>query len=280
MKSFRNKVAAVTGAASGIGRALAIALAKEGCHLAVSDVDKVGLKKTVSELQKYDVKVCHDILDVSDSAAMNQWANKVVDYHGKVNLVFNNAGVAMGGTVEETPLEDYEWIININLWGVIYGTKAFLPYIKSSGEEGHVVNISSVFGLFSQPTQSAYNASKFAVRGFTESLRQELDLERGRVSASCVHPGGIKTNIAKNARMNKSVESISKQANAEEMRDQFESLFMTTPETAASVILKGVKKNQRRILIGPDAKVLDYMTRALPASYQSLVQKSLALTAK
>ncbi|QBM17583.1 SDR family NAD(P)-dependent oxidoreductase [Methylophaga sp.] len=280
MKSFRNKVAAVTGAASGIGRALAIALAKEGCHLAVSDVDKVGLKKTVSELQKYDVKVCHDILDVSDSAAMNQWANKVVDYHGKVNLVFNNAGVAMGGTVEETPLEDYEWIININLWGVIYGTKAFLPYIKSSGEEGHIVNISSVFGLFSQPTQSAYNASKFAVRGFTESLRQELDLERGRVSASCVHPGGIKTNIAKNARMNKSVESISKQANAEEMRDQFESLFMTTPETAASVILKGVKKNQRRILIGPDAKVLDYMTRALPASYQSLVQKSLALTAK
>ncbi|WP_323752688.1 SDR family NAD(P)-dependent oxidoreductase [Marinobacter sp.] len=280
MKSFRNKVAAVTGAASGIGRALAIALAKEGCHLAVSDVDRVGLKKTVSELKKYDVKVCHDILDVSDNAAMNQWANKVVDYHGKVNLVFNNAGVAMGGTVEETPLEDYEWIININLWGVIYGTKAFLPYIKSSGEEGHVVNISSVFGLFSQPTQSAYNASKFAVRGFTESLRQELDLERGGVSASCVHPGGIKTNIAKNARMNKSVESISKQANAEEMRDQFESLFMTTPETAASVILKGVKKNQRRILIGPDAKVLDYMTRALPASYQSLVQKSLALTAK
>ncbi|MFV8571435.1 SDR family NAD(P)-dependent oxidoreductase [Marinobacter sp. SBS5] len=280
MKSFRNKVAAVTGAASGIGRALAIALAKEGCHLAVSDVDTVGLKKTVSELQKYDVKVCHDILDVSDNVAMNQWANKVVDYHGKVNLIFNNAGVAMGGTVEETPLEDYEWIININLWGVIYGTKAFLPYIKSSGEEGHVVNISSVFGLFSQPTQSAYNASKFAVRGFTESLRQELDLERGGVSASCVHPGGIKTNIAKNARMNKSVESISKQANAEEMRDQFESLFMTTPETAASVILKGVKKNQRRILIGPDAKVLDYMTRALPASYQSLVQKSLALTAK
>ncbi|MBZ0334027.1 SDR family NAD(P)-dependent oxidoreductase [Marinobacter sp. AL4B] len=280
MKNFRNKVAAVTGAASGIGRALAIALAKEGCHLAVSDVDKVGLKKTVSELQKYDVKVCHDILDVSDNAAVNQWADKVVDHHGKVNLVFNNAGVALGGTVEETPLEDYEWIININLWGVIYGTKAFLPYIKSSGEEGHVVNISSVFGLFSQPTQSAYNASKFAVRGFTESLRQELDLERGGVSASCVHPGGIKTNIAKNARLNKSIESVSKQANAEEMRDQFESLFRTTPETAASVILKGVKKNQRRILIGPDAKVLDYMTRALPASYQSLVQKSLALTAK
>ncbi|MBJ6138461.1 SDR family NAD(P)-dependent oxidoreductase [Marinobacter litoralis] len=280
MKSFRNKVAAITGAASGIGQALAIALAKEGCHLALSDVDTVGLKKTVAELKQYDVSVCHDVLDVSDHSAVKNWADKVVDYHGKVNLIFNNAGVAMGGTVEDTPLEDYEWILNINLWGVIYGTKAFLPYIKSSGEEGHVVNISSVFGLFSQPTQSAYNTSKFAVRGFTESLRQELDMEKGSVSASCVHPGGIKTNIVKNARMNKSVESIGKQASAEEMRDQFESLFITTSEKAASVILKGVKSNQRRILIGPDAKLLDVMARALPASYQTLVEKSLAFTAR
>ncbi len=280
MKSLQNKVAAVTGAASGIGQALAKALAKEGCHLALSDVDSVGLKKTVSELKQFDVKVCHDVLDVSDHAAMNKWADNVVGYHGKVNLIFNNAGVAMGGTVEETPLEDYEWILNINLWGVIYGTKAFLPYLKSTGEDGHVVNISSVFGLFSQPTQSAYNTSKFAVRGFTESLRQELDLEEGRVSASCVHPGGIKTNIAKNARMNKSVERIGKQASAEEMRDQFESLFITTAEKAATVILKGVKSNQRRILIGPDAKLLDVMARALPASYQTLVEKSLAFTAR
>lgn len=277
MKSFNNKVAAITGAGSGIGRALAIELAKKNCHLALSDIDAVGLKKTESMLKEYDVSVSTHKFNVADNKAMQTWADKVIKKHGKVNLIFNNAGVAMGGTIEDTPIEDYEWIIGINMWGVVYGTKAFLPLIKSSGEEGHIVNISSVFGLFAQPTQSAYNMSKFAVRGFTESLRQELDIENGKVSASCVHPGGIKTNIAKNARMNSSIEKLTNNSSAEELRNQFESLFITTPEKAAQIILKGIEKNKRRILVGPDAKAFDYMQRTLPVFYQTIITGSINL---
>lgn len=211
---------------------------------------------------------------------MHAWADQVVQDHGKVNLVFNNAGVALGGTVEDTSYEDYEWIVGINMWGVVYGTKAFLPYIKQAGEEGHVINISSVFGLFAQPTQSGYNMSKFAVRGFTESLRQELDIEKCGVSATCVHPGGIKTNIARNARMTESMDGFSGNASAEKMRDKFESLFITSPEQAARTILSAVKSNKRRILVGPDAHVLDMMQRALPVNYQKVVAASFKLVSK
>jgi len=274
MKYFNGKVAAITGAASGIGRALAIELSSYGCHLALSDVDETGLAETASKAKSNGVNVTTTVVNVAERQAVHDWADKVVKDHGKVNLIFNNAGVALGGTVEETLYEDYEWIININLWGVIYGTKAFLPYIKQAEEPGHIVNVSSVFGLFSQPTQSGYNLSKFAVRGFTESLRQELDLEQSNVDATCIHPGGIQTNIARNARMTQSVENLTGNASAENLRDQFESLFMTTPEKAAKVILKGVKRGRRRVLIGPDAKILDAMQRCLPVSYQRLVTTS------
>lgn len=274
MKSFKSKVAAITGAASGIGRALAVELAKRHCNLALSDVDEQGLAETAQLASAFGVKVTTTKVNVADRDAMQTWADQVVKEHGKVNMVFNNAGVALGGTVEDTDYADYEWIVGINMWGVVYGTKAFLPYIKQAGEEGHVINISSVFGLFAQPTQSGYNMSKFAVRGFTESLRQELDIEGGNVSCTCVHPGGIKTNIARNARMSTSMEKLTGGASAENMRDQFEALFMTTSEKAANVILSGVLANKRRVLIGPDARVLDIMQRTLPVVYQRLVTTS------
>lgn len=275
MKSFNGKVAAITGAASGIGRSLAVALANQRCDLALSDVNEAGLKETAKLVSGKGIKTTISVVNVAKQEEVHQWADEVIRDHGKVNMIFNNAGVALGGTVEHTDYKDYEWMLNINLWGVIYGTKAFLPLLKESGEEGQVINISSIFGLFSQPTQSAYNAAKFAVRGFSESLRQELDLEGGKVSATCVHPGGIKTNIAKNARMNKSIASLGKPgSNAESMRTQFESLFITTPDRAAEVILNGVKGNKRRVLIGPDARVLDVFQRLLPAVYQTVVTTS------
>ncbi|MEE2729910.1 MAG: SDR family NAD(P)-dependent oxidoreductase [Pseudomonadota bacterium] len=274
MKTFKNKVAAITGAASGIGQALALELARAQCDLALSDVDDKGLAETAKQATALGVKVTTAKVNVADCAAVHAWADQVVQDHGKVNMVFNNAGVALGGTVEDTDYADYEWIVGINMWGVVYGTKAFLPYIKQAGEEGHIINISSVFGLFAQPTQSGYNMSKFAVRGFTESLRQELDIEGGKVSCTCVHPGGIKTNIARNARMSNSMEKLTGGASAENMRDQFEALFMTTSQKAAAVILAGVKANKRRVLIGPDARVLDLMQRTLPVVYQRLVTTS------
>ena len=280
MKTFQHKVAAITGAASGIGQALALELAQQQCDLALSDVDEAGLAATAQQARALGVEVTSSKVNVAEREAVHAWAAQVVQDHGKVNLIFNNAGVALGGTVEDTDYEDYEWILGINLWGVVYGTKAFLPLIKASGEEGHVINVSSVFGPFSQPTQSGYNMSKFAVRGFTESLRQELDLAGGKVSCTCVHPGGIKTNIARNARMNRSVENLTGSASAEKMRSQFEALFMTTAQQAARVILAGVKADKRRVLIGPDARVLDLLQRSLPVSYQRLVAGTFKLAGR
>jgi len=272
MKNLNNKVAAVTGAGSGIGQALAINLAKKGCHLALSDIDQKGLATTLELLKPYEVKITHQKLDVSDKKAIYKWADKVVEDHGKVNLIFNNAGVALSGTVDSLSLEDYEWVMNINFWGVVYGTKAFLPYLEKSGE-GHVVNISSVFGLTSQPLMSGYNASKFAVRGFTESLRQDLEITQSNVSTTCIHPGGIKTNIAKCARMNSSVEAITGTTREKSLKE-FERMFIHTADSAATMIIQGVCKNKRRVLIGFDAKLFDGMARVFPTGYQWLFTKA------
>ncbi|MDX1696141.1 MAG: SDR family NAD(P)-dependent oxidoreductase, partial [Ketobacteraceae bacterium] len=198
MKNYRDKVAAITGAGSGIGRATALMLAEQGCHLALSDVDEKGLLETASQVS--GVRCTHHIVDVADREAVYAWANQVFQEHGRINIIMNNAGVGLGDTVEQMKYEDFEWLMNINFWGVVYGTKAFLPYLKQSGE-GHIINVSSVFGLIGVPTQSAYNAAKFAVRGFTESLREELEIEDACVSATSIHPGGIKTNIARNSRL-------------------------------------------------------------------------------
>jgi len=261
MEHLQGRVAAITGAGSGIGRALAIELAGHGAHLALSDVDEVGLAETVTRAEGLGVKVTSARVDVADRDAVHRWADQVVADHGAVHLVFNNAGVALGATVEGMSYDDLEWLMGINFWGVVHGTKAFLPHLKTAGE-GHVVNISSVFGLLGIPSQSAYNAAKFAVRGFTDALRMELEIDPCGVSATTVHPGGIKTNIAKNARMDESVTDLAD--DPEQARRDFEKLFMTSPEKAAKQIVAAVQKDKRRALIGPDAKVLDLISR-LPA---------------
>ncbi|XID74883.1 SDR family NAD(P)-dependent oxidoreductase [Alkanindiges sp. WGS2144] len=268
MKDFNHKVAAITGAGSGIGQQLAVLLAKQGAQLALSDINERGLAETAALLQSYQVKVTTTVLDVSDRKAMKAWADDTVKAHGKVNLIFNNAGVALGSTVEGMSYEELEWMMGINFWGVVYGTKEFLPHLKAAGE-GHIINVSSLFGLTAQPTQSAYNASKFAVRGFTESLRQELDIQNNGVSATCVHPGGIRTNIANAARMNDSILSLG--MNPEKASKEFNKLLRTPPEEAARQILQAVRNNDRRLLIGNDAKMVELMQRLLPSGYQKIM---------
>lgn len=279
MKSFNNQVAAITGAGSGIGRALALNLARQGCHLALSDVNTEGLAQTVELAKANSIRITQHKVNVAQRQEVLDWASQVMTEHGRINLLINNAGVAHGGTTEGNDYSDYEWIMSINFWGVVNGTKAFLPHIKASGS-GHIVNISSIFGIFAQPGMGAYNASKFAVRGFTEALRQELDIAGYGISASCVHPGGIKTNIANSARMNASMDSLTG-TNAASAKSQFnDQLLKTTPEKAAQVILDGVLKNKRRILIGTDARMADLMQRLLPAGYQRLVTAAMRMAAK
>jgi butyryl-CoA dehydrogenase len=268
VKRFNGRVAAITGAGSGIGRALAQDLAGRGTHLALSDIDEVGLAETVALCEGFGVKVTSQRVDVADRHAMYAWADQVVADHGKVNLIFNNAGVALGATIEAMSYDDFEWLMNINFWGVVHGTKAFLPHLKTAGE-GHVVNLSSVFGLVSVPSQSAYNAAKFGVRGFTDALRMELDVEKCGVSSTTVHPGGIKTNIAKNARMDASVVALS--GGAEQAQRDFEKVAKTSPQKAAHQILAAVEKNKRRALIGPDAKAIDLISRLPAGLYQRVV---------
>ncbi len=268
MKNFKDKVAAITGAGSGMGRELAIELAARGCHLALSDVNDSGLAETVKLASRQGVKITSARVDVADRAAVQAWADEVQKTHGKVNLVFNNAGVALGATVEGMKYSDFEWLMNINFWGVVHGTKAFLPYLKATGE-GHIINTSSVFGLAGIPSQSAYNSAKFAVRGFTESLRMELDMEGCGVSATSVHPGGIKTNIAKAARLDSSVTRLG--MDEKNASSKFEKNFITTANSAARTIIRAVERNERRVRVGPDAVVIDLMVRLLPASYQRLV---------
>jgi NAD(P)-dependent dehydrogenase (short-subunit alcohol dehydrogenase family) len=267
MKNFNGKVAAITGAGSGIGRALAQDLAGRGAHLALCDIDEVGLAETVALCEGRAVKVTSQRVDVADRDAVYAWADQVVADHGTVNLIFNNAGVALSATIEAMSYEDFEWLMSINFWGVIHGTKAFLPHLQAAGE-GHIVNLSSVFGLLSIPSQSAYNAAKFGVRGFTDALRIELDLADGNVSCTTIHPGGIKTNIARNGRMDPSVAALS--GGLERAHAEFDKVAMTSPEKAARQILAAVEANKRRALIGPDAKVLDFISR-LPAGLNQRV---------
>ncbi|MFC4946500.1 SDR family NAD(P)-dependent oxidoreductase [Pseudonocardia sp. GCM10023141] len=262
MKDFSDRVVVITGAGSGIGRALAIELAGRGARLALSDVDAVGVGDTVARCEKLGATARDYHLDVSDRAAMLAHADEVVSDFGRVNLVVNNAGVAVMASVADTTWDDLDWIVGINFWGVVHGTKAFLPHLIASGD-GHLVNISSVFGLIGVPTQSAYNATKFAVRGFTEALRQEMLIEKRRVGVSCVHPGGIRTNIARDAR--------AQHMNAAERDSEFLKIARTTPPEAARTIIRGVERNRPRILIGADAHVIDALPRILGPGYQRIL---------
>ena len=266
MRSFKDKVAAVTGAASGMGRALAIELAGRGCEVALCDVDESGLEQTVALCRPLGVRVTARRVDVAERQAVYAWAESVAREHGRVNLIFNNAGVGLACALESVSYEDFEWIMGVNFWGVVHGTKAFLPHLRASGE-GHVVNTSSVFGLAAVPANGAYNATKFAVRGFTEALRQELELTGAPVSATCVHPGGIKTNIVRTARISPSVKDLRK-IDEEKARKRFERLFITSAEQAARTILRAVERNRRRVLVGPDAFMIDLIVRLFPAGSQ------------
>nr|WP_315195726.1 SDR family oxidoreductase [uncultured Aquabacterium sp.] len=269
MKNFKNKVAAITGAASGMGRTLALELARRGCHLALSDVNEKGLAETAALAGKLGVKVTTTKVNVASRDEVYAWADQVVRDHGKVNLIFNNAGVALGAFLETVKAEDFEWIMGINFWGVVWGTQAFLPHLKKAGE-GHIINTSSLFGLLSVPTNGTYNASKFAVRGYTEALRQELDIAACGVSATCVHPGGIRTNIARTAKMDESIDRATG-GKTEQARANFDKLLnTTTAESAALQILRAVEGNQRRVLVGLDAKFLDKLVRVLGSWYQPL----------
>jgi NAD(P)-dependent dehydrogenase (short-subunit alcohol dehydrogenase family) len=256
MKQFADKVAVITGAGSGIGRALSLEFARRGARVALSDVHTANAEET-AKLAGDNARAY--TLDVADRAAVLAHAEQVVGDFGGVNVVVNNAGVALGATVEEMSFEDYDWLMGVNLGGVVNGTKAFLPHLIASGD-GHVVNISSVFGFVGVPTQSAYNAAKFAVRGFTEALREEMLIARHPVAVSCVHPGGIKTNIVRNSR--------STADDQEKAAQGFERIAKTTPEKAAQTILRGIERKSARILIGPDAYVIDAIPRVLGSAYQ------------
>ncbi len=273
MKIDNNTIAVVTGAAGGIGRALAVRLAAEGAQLAIADVNSAGLDETAKLAAKPGVRISTHIVDVSDRERMQAFVDEVVAEHGRAHLIINNAGVGLGGTVEELGIEDIEWLMSINFWGVIYGTKMFLPILRQQ-PRGHIVNISSVFGLVGPPGHSAYAASKFAVRGFTEALRHEI--KGGNVTVTCVHPGGIRTNIARNARVGIGADS----ATAEREREFFNKVAKTMPETAADVIVRGVLRNKAKILIGSDAWFIDKVQRLMPVSYWKPLGKMLEVLAK
>ncbi|MGJ9411329.1 SDR family NAD(P)-dependent oxidoreductase [Aeromicrobium sp. CF4.19] len=265
MTHFTGKVAVVTGAASGIGRALSVELARRGARLAISDVDTVGLAETERLVTALGVEVKAEFLDVAERELLVQYAADVAAHFGRVNLVFNNAGIAYTGSVEEMSFKDLDRVMDVDFWGVANGTKVFLPHLIDSGD-GHVVNISSLFGLLSVPSQSAYNAAKFAVRGFTESLRQEMILSGHPVKVTCVHPGGIATNIARNA-------DQADGRDHDRLASSFDKLARTSPEKAADVILRGVEKGRARVLIGADAKALDVLVRLTGSGYQGLAAR-------
>jgi len=263
MEGFAGKVAVVTGAGSGIGQALAVELARSGAKLAISDVDTEGLAQTEQQLKAIGTPVKSDRLNVTEREAFLAYADAVGDHFGKVNQIYNNAGIAFTGDIEISQFKDIERVIDVDFWGVVNGTKAFLPHLIASGD-GHVINISSVFGLFSVPGQSAYNAAKFAVRGFTEALRQEMVLAGHPVGVTTVHPGGIKTAIARNA-------TAAEGLDAAELASVFDKrMAITSPQRAARIILEAVRKNKARVLVGPDAKALDLMIRLTGSGYQQL----------
>ena len=260
-------VAVITGAASGIGRALAVRLAAEKiAGIAISDVNEAGLAETAAMAEQHGVPVSTHTIDVSKIEEVQRLADEAVAKHGRVTHLINNAGVGVMGNFEQLSIEDFEWLMSINFWGVIYGCKVFLPILKAQ-ESAHILNVSSVFGFIAPEEQTAYCASKFAVRGFTESLRHEL--AGTNVTVSAIHPGGIKTNIARNSRVGKDTPEEWKQQGAK----FFDKVARTSPETAAEVIVKGIKDRNPRILIGQDAYAISTISRLFPKRYLRLIER-------
>lgn len=258
------KVAVITGAGSGIGRALAQQLNREGCELYLSDINTQTLAATLALLERKDVAASSHVLDVADKAGVHAWAEQIAAAKGHVDIVVNNAGVALKSTVEDSDYENLEWLMGINFWGVVHGTMAFLPLLRKA-EQGHLMNISSVFGIIGVQTQSAYNAAKFAVRGYTEALRQEM--AGTNVHVCCVHPGGIKTNIARAAR------GGDPNISAEERGREFEKFARTTAESAAAQMIRAMEKRKKRLLIGADARYISLVSRLFPVRYPGLIPR-------
>lgn len=274
MSSVHGKVAVVTGAGSGIGRALAFELAKRGARLALSDVAEAGLADTAARVQTLGGQVHTARLDVSDRAAVVAYADAVAGHHGVVHQVYNNAGVAGSGTVLDSDFADYDRVLSINLFGVVHGTKAFLPHLIASGD-GHVVNLSSLNGIMGQGGLGAYAASKFAVRGFTETLRVEMLAAGHPVRVSVVHPGGVKTGIATAAFEHaQSQGAVATAAEEATLRSYNEKLLRMPPEQAARTIVDGVEAGRSRILVGNDAKIADLLVRLVPRRYPALVARA------
>lgn len=258
MKELNGKVAAVTGAASGIGRQLAIHLAGEGCSLALADIDEQGLQETVRTIQGLANRISIHRVDVADRNQVHRYADEVQTRHAQIDLVINNAAVMVFNSIEDVTYDDFEWVMSINFWGAVYGTKAFLPFLKQR-PEAHIVNMSSVNGMVTTPNNGPYCISRFAVQGLSQALCQEL--HGTNVMVSCVVPGGVRTNIVRNTR-------FVKQANQALTRDDtiewFDRTALTSAEKAAQTIVKGIKNNKSRILVGPDAYVIDFMCRLMP----------------
>jgi len=264
MNPFEGKVAVITGAGSGIGRALAVNLATKGAKLALSDIDTEGLADTVRVTEALGATVKSDRLNVAEREAVLAYADAVVTHFGGVHQIYNNAGIAYNGDLENSEFKDIERIMDVDFWGVVNGTKAFLPHVIASGD-GHVVNISSLFGLIAVPGQNAYNAAKFAVRGFTEALRQEMLVARHPVKVTCVHPGGIKTAVARNA-------TVADGQNAQSFAEFFDKhMALHTPEMAAETIINAVAKGRARVVVGWEAKALDVLARVIGPAYQRII---------
>jgi short-subunit dehydrogenase len=267
--NFQGSAAAITGAASGIGRALALELAARGCDLALADLDEAGLESVSREIVAlHPRRISLRRVDVADVKQVEDFAAAAVAEFPALNIAINNAGVALLGQFEEFDNAQMAWVMGINFWGAVYGTRAFLPHLKRQ-PQAHIVNISSIFGIVAPAGQSAYSASKFAVRGFSEALRHELAMNKSTVRLSVVHPGGIATNIARRARAGVNVRDV---PSAAQIGDRFEKLARTSAASAAQRIVRGIERNEPRILIGADARFLDVVQRLMPATYWGMLQ--------
>lgn len=266
--SYEGKVAAITGAGSGMGRSLARLLSEAGCHVAIADVNAAALEETQQLIDGGVTSSLH-MVDVANRQEVADFADTVAREHGRVHMIFNNAGVSVTGTVEHMPFEDIEWLMNINFWGVVNGCRAFLPYLREVSQAA-IVNTSSIFGTIAVPTQSAYNASKFAVRGYTYALRQELF--DTHIGVCCVQPGGVKTNIVNASRY---IPEGNNSPTRDDLAHRFEQVARKTPDEAAAIILRGVLKNRAQILVGKDAHLVAWLERLAPTGYLKLMQRFL-----
>ena len=272
MTMIRGSAAVVTGAASGIGRALVLELAARGCDVALADRDEAGLQLVAAEINRaFKQKVSVHLVDVSEPHQIEELAKAAIVSHPGLNIVINNAGVALFGQFHEISQSDMDWLMDINFWGVVHGTRAFLPHLQTQ-REAHIVNLSSIFGIIAPPGQTAYAAAKFAVRGFSESLRHELAMNNSAVHLSVVHPGGVATNVANNSRVGAHMTDNERRA---EGLDRFKQMAITRPDAAAIRIIQGIEKNEPRILIGKDARRMDLLQRLKPGTYWASIARSI-----